>query len=95
MALQMKPACERCEAGLAEDGGLRERLHLGLIGCGGRGSWIGPYFQRHGGFKWVACADYFPERARAFAKKHGIPEANCYATLSGYKKLLDSLRKKA
>jgi len=64
-------------------------LALGLIGCGGRGNWIGPYFQRHGGYKWVACADYFPDRAQAFAKRYGIAAADCHATLSGYKKLLD------
>jgi len=62
---------------------------LGLIGCGGRGGWIGRYFQKHGGYKWVACADYFPQRAEGFAKAHQIPAARCHATLSGYKKLLE------
>ena len=62
---------------------------LGLIGCGGRGRWIAPYFQKHGGYKLAACADYFPDRAQAFAKAHGIPAANCHATLSGYKRLLE------
>ena len=62
---------------------------LGLMGCGGRGRWIGEYFRKHGGYKWVACADYFPQRAQAFAKSHKIPAARCHASLSGYKKLLE------
>ena len=64
-------------------------VDVGLIGCGGRGGWIANLFQKHGGYKWVACADYFPERAQAFAKAHKIPAANCHSTLSGYKKLLE------
>ncbi|MBL7132597.1 MAG: Gfo/Idh/MocA family oxidoreductase [Phycisphaerae bacterium] len=64
-------------------------VELGLIGCGGRGRWIEGYFQKHGGYKWVACADYFPQRAQAFAKAHKIPAARCHSTLSGYKKLLE------
>jgi len=65
-------------------------ISIGLIGCGGRGNWIGSYFKKHGGYKWVGCADYFPQRAQGFAKKHGIPAANCHSTLSGYKKLIES-----
>lgn len=64
-------------------------VDVGLIGCGGRGGWIANLFQKHGGYKWVACADYFPQRAQAFAKAHKIPAANCHSTLSGYKKLLE------
>ncbi len=75
--------------GLVRGAKANSAISLGLIGCGGRGKWIGQYFKRHGGYKWVACADYFPDRAQGFAKAHGIPAANCHATLSGYKKLLD------
>ena len=62
---------------------------IGMVGCGGRGRWIAQYFRRHGGYKLVACADYWPERAGAFAKAHNIPAESCHATLSGYKKLLE------
>ncbi len=64
-------------------------VDVGLIGCGGRGGWIANFFKRHGGYKLVACADYFPKRAEAVAKAHKIPAARCHSTLSGYKKLLE------
>ncbi len=34
-------------------------IKVGLIGCGGRGSWIAKLFQKHGGYKFVSVADYF------------------------------------
>ncbi len=64
-------------------------VEMGLIGCGGRGGWISNFFRKHGGYKLVACADYFPQRAEAIAKAHKIPAANCHSSLSGYKKLLE------
>ena len=39
------------------------KLKVGLIGCGGRGSWIAGLFKEHGGYDFVAAADYFPDRA--------------------------------
>jgi predicted dehydrogenase len=58
-------------------------LALGMIGCGGRGTWIAELFLQHGGYKFVACADYFQDRTDA-----GIGPAQRYTTLSGYKRLL-------
>jgi len=75
--------------GLVRGAKANSTITLGMIGCGGRGRWISSYFKKHGGYKLVACADYFADRAAAFAKSHGIAQANCHATLSGYKKLLD------
>src|SRR5512143_4003568 len=66
------------------------RIELGLIGCGGRGSWLGPLFQETGLFRWVACADYFQDRADKFADKHGVEPSRRYLGLSGYKRLLES-----
>ncbi len=39
------------------------KITLGLIGCGGHGKWIAKLFQQHGGYRFVATADYFPDRA--------------------------------
>lgn len=66
------------------------RLELGLIGCGGRGRWLGPLFEESGLFRWVACADYFQDRADQFGEKHEIDAKRRYKGLSGYKRLLDS-----
>ncbi len=65
-------------------------IEVGLIGCGGRGKWIAPLFNKHGGYKFVAAADYFQEKVDAFGEEYKVPADRRYATLSGYKKLLDS-----
>ncbi len=64
-------------------------LRLGMIGCGGRGTWIADLFARTGQYRFVACADYFPDRARAFGERFKIESGRQFTTLSGYKRLLD------
>lgn len=64
-------------------------LEIGLIGCGGRGSWIANLFAETGKYRWVACADYFQDRVDAFGEKYQIPAARRYTGLSGYRRLLE------
>ena len=64
------------------------KIALGLIGCGGRGSWIADLFVKHGGYQLVSCGDYFADRAQGVGKKHKLDVANCHAGLSNYKKVL-------
>ena len=64
-------------------------LRLGMIGCGGRGTWIANLFARTGQYQFVACADYFPDRAQAFGERFKIEPGRQFTTLSGYKRLLD------
>lgn len=66
------------------------KITLGLIGCGGRGRWIANLFQKHGGYRFVATADYFPDRATAAARPLGVAESKAFSGLSGYKRLLDA-----
>jgi myo-inositol 2-dehydrogenase / D-chiro-inositol 1-dehydrogenase len=66
------------------------KIKLGVIGCGGRGSWIARLFRKHGGYEMHALADYFPARADKLGQQLGVPPANRFATLSGYKRLLES-----
>lgn len=66
------------------------KLELGLIGCGGRGKWLTSLFQDTGKYRWVACADYYADRAEAVGVQCGIDENRRYSGLSGYKRLLDS-----
>jgi predicted dehydrogenase len=66
------------------------KITLGLIGCGGRGNWVADLFQKHGGYKFVATADYFPERAKAAAQRLGAPDNHAFGGLSGYKRLLET-----
>jgi len=67
-----------------------KKIRLGIIGCGGRGRWIAPLFQDHGGYEIVAAADYFTDRVESFGAKFGIPPAKQFTGLSGYRRLLDS-----
>ena len=66
------------------------KITLGLVGCGGRGNWIANLFQQHGGYRFVATADYFPDRAKAAAQRLGVAEDRAFGGLSGYKRLLEA-----
>lgn len=67
-----------------------KKIRLGLIGCGGRGNWISKLFQAHGGYEFVALADYFPDKTAITGEKLGVDKSRQFHGLSGYKKLLDS-----
>jgi myo-inositol 2-dehydrogenase / D-chiro-inositol 1-dehydrogenase len=64
-------------------------LEIGLIGCGGRGSWIAKLFADSGKYRLVACADYFQDKADAVGEAHKIDPSRRYTGLSGYKRLLE------
>jgi myo-inositol 2-dehydrogenase/D-chiro-inositol 1-dehydrogenase len=76
--------------GLARGTQVNSRIKLGMIGCGGRGTWIAGLFQKHGGFEISAAADYFADRVEALGAKFGIPSTRLFSGLSGYKRLLES-----
>jgi myo-inositol 2-dehydrogenase/D-chiro-inositol 1-dehydrogenase len=69
--------------------GASAKVDLGIIGCGGRGSWIADLFQKHGGYNIVAAADYFPDRVNGLGDKLGVPPARRFTGLSGYRRLLE------
>lgn len=64
------------------------KIKLGLIGCGGRGTWICNLFKAHGGFVFTAVADYFQDRSVRTGAQLGVPEARCFSGLDGYKRLM-------
>ena len=66
------------------------KIKLGVIGNGGRGSWIAGLFQKHGGYELWAVADYFQEVADQCGDKLGVDKSRCFSTLSGYKRLFES-----
>ncbi len=67
------------------------KVDLGIIGCGGRGTWIAELFKQHGGYNVVAAADYFQDRVDGCGGKLGVANARRYTGLSGYRKLLDKV----
>jgi predicted dehydrogenase len=66
------------------------RVRLGMIGAGGRGTFLAPLFQRHGGYEIAAVADYFQERADAFGDTFGVPPTRRFTGLAGYRRLLEA-----
>lgn len=64
-------------------------LELGMIGCGGRGNWIADLFLKNASCRFVACADYYPDRANSFGERFGVPASRRHTALSGYRRLLD------
>jgi len=65
-------------------------IELGMLGCGGRGTWIVPLFQKHGKYKFVTCADYYPEHADRVGEMCQIPANKRFSTLSAYKRMYDT-----
>jgi predicted dehydrogenase len=75
------------QATLASGG---RKIKLGLVGCGGRGKWIGGLFNRHGGYQLHAVADYFPHVVERGGEELGVDKARRFSGLSGYKKVIES-----
>ncbi|MEN6333845.1 MAG: Gfo/Idh/MocA family oxidoreductase, partial [Phycisphaerales bacterium] len=66
-------------------------INLGVIGCGGRGTWIAKLFKQHGGYNVAAAYDYFQDRADGLGNELGVPEANRFTGLKGYLKLFEKV----
>lgn len=76
--------------GLVRGAQANTRIKLGVIGCGGRGTWIAGLFARHGGYEVFAGADYFADRAADLGAKFVVPQSRLFSGLSAYKRLLES-----
>ena len=59
--------------GLVRGSQANSRVRLGMIGCGGRGTWIADLFKKHGGYNVVAAFDYFQDKVDAAGDKLGVP----------------------
>lgn len=67
------------------------KVSIGLIGCGGRGTWIANLFKEHGGYEIAAVHDYFPDRANAAGDKFGVDASARFSGLKGYERLLEKV----
>jgi len=67
-----------------------ETLEIGLIGCGGRGPWIGNLFQKNSATKVVAVHDPFKDRVEEAGKRLDVPGNRQYTGLDGYHELIAS-----
>jgi len=68
----------------------RQKIKAGLVGCGGRGSLIGSFFKKHGGFELWAVADYFQTVADGVGDALGVDPSRRFSGLSGYQRLIES-----
>ncbi len=75
-------------AGTAFGAEANSKLQIGVIGCGGRGPWIGNLFQQNSNTKVVALHDYFQDQVLAAAKRLDVPTESTYTGLDGYKEIL-------
>jgi myo-inositol 2-dehydrogenase / D-chiro-inositol 1-dehydrogenase len=66
------------------------KIRAGIIGCGGRGAWIANLFNQHGGYEFIAVADYFKDRSEKVGAALGVEKSKCFSGLSSYKRLIDS-----
>jgi len=65
------------------------KINIGLIGCGGRGTWIADLFLKNGNYNLVGVADYFSDKAEAAGERFQVDKARRFTGLSAYKRLLD------
>jgi predicted dehydrogenase len=68
----------------------KRKIKLGVVGLGGRGTWLAGLFQKHGGYELHAVADYFPNVVATQGKALGVDAARQFSGLSGYKKVIES-----
>ena len=67
------------------------KIDIGIIGCGGRGTWIAKLFRDHGGYNVVAASDYFQDRIDNLGNQLDVPAGNRYPGLKGYLRLLEKV----
>ena len=68
----------------------KPKIKVGLIGAGGRGSWIAALFHEHGGYQFHAVADYFPAVAERVGASLRVDKARCFSGLAGFRKVVES-----
>ncbi len=67
-----------------------KKIRVGIVGNGGRGSWIAKLFQQHGGYEIVATGDYFPEVVQQCGENLGVPPNRRFSGLNAYKRVIES-----
>lgn len=65
-------------------------VELGLIGCGGRGNWIGPFFPEFTGARIVALADVIQDHLDSTRNKFNVDGSRAYYGPDAYKELAHS-----
>ncbi|GAA5138260.1 Gfo/Idh/MocA family oxidoreductase [Prosthecobacter algae] len=64
------------------------KIRLGVIGCGGRGTFTTEQFVAHGGYEIAAAADAFQDKLDAFGDHFQVPKDKRFVGLDAYKQML-------
>ncbi|MGC9328725.1 MAG: Gfo/Idh/MocA family protein [Candidatus Hinthialibacter sp.] len=77
-------------ASAARSSRANSKIQLGVIGCGGRGFFIGKKMHDNvgGDIQLVAAHDYFSDRLERFQNLFDVPQNRCYTGLNGYQQIL-------
>ena len=73
---------------LAQEGGAK--IRIGVIGCGGRGSWLAGLFAANENFKVSALADYFQDRVDETARDHDVAADRRFTGLDCHRKMIEA-----
>jgi predicted dehydrogenase len=65
-------------------------VELGLIGCGGRGNWLAPFFPEFAGARIVALADVVKAKLESTGEKLKVDAARYYHGPNAYRELAHS-----
>jgi predicted dehydrogenase len=66
-------------------------VEIGIVGCGGRGNWIAPFFPEHAGARIVALADVLQKNLEATRQKHpSVATGRAYWGPDAYRELAES-----
>ncbi len=76
-------------SGFGRQAGANGKIDIGLIGCGGRGTWIADLFRQNGHYNVVALADYFQDRVDAAGDKFKVESSMRFTGLSAFQRLLE------
>src|SRR5512141_100991 len=65
-------------------------VEVGLVGCGGRGNWLAPFFPEHAGARLVAVADVMRSRLDTTRDKLKVDGARAYHGPDAHRELAHS-----
>ncbi|MCW5980712.1 MAG: Gfo/Idh/MocA family oxidoreductase [Bryobacteraceae bacterium] len=65
-------------------------VEVGLVGCGGRGNWIGPFFPEFTGARIVALADVIQSHLDSTREKFKVEASKAFYGPEAYKELANS-----
>jgi myo-inositol 2-dehydrogenase/D-chiro-inositol 1-dehydrogenase len=65
-------------------------VEIGIVGCGGRGNYVGNFFVEYTGAKVVALADPVPQPLQETAQRWKVEPSRLYGDIDGYQKLAQS-----